>query len=264
MVEDERDDQPDEGELHDRPRGRDQQLALQPDPLPAGEPRGDQREHDRDDQRGHSTTRPSSSRTARDATRSACARSWVIIRIARPCCGKRAHERLDPGRGLGVERGGRLVEQQHARLAGQRAGDRHPRALADGERAGVAIEELDGQPRAHQRLGERGLGRRREPVGEVRAHVAGEHHRRLGDQRDALAQRARVERGDVHALELHPPRDRPVEADQAAQQARLPRARRPDQRGDRPGGNVERDVVEHQPAPALVAQAAYREAGRFS
>ena len=42
----------------------------------------------------------------------------------------------------GVERAERLVEQQHLRLDGQRAGERHPLALAAGELARVALAEV--------------------------------------------------------------------------------------------------------------------------
>ena len=43
------------------------------------------------------------------------------------------------GADLRVQRAERLVEQQHARLDGQRARQRHPLALAAGELVGVAL-----------------------------------------------------------------------------------------------------------------------------
>ena len=42
---------------------------------------------------------------------------------------------------LGVERAERLVEQQHLRVDGERAGQRHPLALAAGELRRVAVLE---------------------------------------------------------------------------------------------------------------------------
>jgi hypothetical protein len=43
---------------------------------------------------------------------------------------------------VGIERGRRLVEQQHARLVDQRLGQAHPRLLARRELAGGAVEDL--------------------------------------------------------------------------------------------------------------------------
>ena len=42
----------------------------------------------------------------------------------------------------GVERAERLVEQQHLRLDGERAGERHPLALAARELVRVALAEV--------------------------------------------------------------------------------------------------------------------------
>ena len=42
---------------------------------------------------------------------------------------------------LPVERAERLVEEQHLRLLGERAGERHPLALAAGELVGLALGE---------------------------------------------------------------------------------------------------------------------------
>ena len=47
---------------------------------------------------------------------------------------------VDPG--AGVERGHRLVEQQHLGLGGERPGQRHPLRLAAGELGGPAAGEV--------------------------------------------------------------------------------------------------------------------------
>src|SRR5215210_3845085 len=52
-------------------------------------------------------------------------------------CRRRSHSRS--GADLGVERAERLVEQQHTRLDGERAGQRHALALTAGELARVAL-----------------------------------------------------------------------------------------------------------------------------
>ena len=43
---------------------------------------------------------------------------------------------------VGVERRQRLVEQQHGRVAGERAGDGHPLALAAGQAPGLLPREM--------------------------------------------------------------------------------------------------------------------------
>ena len=50
--------------------------------------------------------------------------------------GQRGHDVEDLVDHLGVERGGRLVEEHHLRVHGQRAGDRHPLLLAAGQLRG--------------------------------------------------------------------------------------------------------------------------------
>ena len=63
---------------------------------------------------------------------------------------------------LGVERAERLVEQQHARLDRQRAGQGHALALAAGELRGIALGEaleLDQLEQAHDPLADLGVAR---------------------------------------------------------------------------------------------------------
>ena len=47
-----------------------------------------------------------------------------------------------PVGGVGIERGGRLVEQQHLRLVDQRLGERHAGLLSGRELAGRPVEQV--------------------------------------------------------------------------------------------------------------------------
>ena len=58
----------------------------------------------------------------------------LVVQAAQPGAQLLAH--------AGVERAERLVEQQHVRLDGERAGERHPLALAAGELGRVALAEV--------------------------------------------------------------------------------------------------------------------------
>ena len=112
---------------------------------------------------------------------------------------------------LGVQRAGGLVEQQQRRAAQDGARDGDALALAAGEphaalaqggveAFGQAVEELGGKGGlgrgAH--LGVAGLG---PAVADVLQARCGEDHRLLRHQADAPAQRRRVGRGDVDAVE---------------------------------------------------------------
>ena len=57
----------------------------------------------------------------------------LVVQAAQPVPQVGAH--------LGVERTERLVEQQHLRVDGERAGERHPLALAAGQLRRVAVLE---------------------------------------------------------------------------------------------------------------------------
>ena len=57
----------------------------------------------------------------------------LIVQPAQPAAQLLAH--------LGVERAERLVEQQHARAHGERAGERDALALAAGKLRGIAVRQ---------------------------------------------------------------------------------------------------------------------------
>ena len=79
------------------------------------------------------------------------------------------------GAHLGVERAERLVEQQHLRVDGERAGQRHPLALAAGQLRRVAVlepVEADDLEQLVDLPGDLGLGplADRQAEGDVVAH----------------------------------------------------------------------------------------------
>ena len=92
-------------------------------------------------------------------------------------------------RGLGVQRGGRLVGQQHRRLGGQRAGDPDALLLAAGELRGVGAGAVREPDEVEQ------LERAPAPLGPARA-------RDLQRQRDVLERGPRAQQ--VELLEDHP------------------------------------------------------------
>ena len=60
---------------------------------------------------------------------------------------------LEPLQGLDVEMVGRLVQQQHVRRSGQRAGQRGARELASGERVQRPVQIAVGEPEAVRHRG---------------------------------------------------------------------------------------------------------------
>ena len=134
----------------------------------------------------------------------------------------RAHVALDDALALVVERRGRFVEDEDARIGDQRAGDGDALALAAGEIGAallddrvVALRQLGdelvgaGEPRRlhHQRARRGGIGQR-----DVLVDRAVEQHVLLQHDADLAAQPGRVELGDVDAVEHHLAGVRAVEA----------------------------------------------------
>ena len=125
------------------------------------------------------SSRPARMTPTRSATASASSWSWVTNSVVVPtssCTPPDLVAQLHPH--LGVQRGERLVEQQHARLDGERAGQRDPLLLAAGELVGVAVGLLG---EAHQVQHLAGRGRRS----------------RLALPRSLQSERDVVERGQV-------------------------------------------------------------------
>ena len=67
----------------------------------------------------------------RSASAAASSKSCVTRSVGRPQIGKQLRElAADDAAGVGVERGERLVEQEHGRVTGECAGERDPLTLA--------------------------------------------------------------------------------------------------------------------------------------
>ncbi len=148
--------------------------------------------------------------------------------------------------GRDVEVGERLVHQQQARLAEQRAGDRRPLRFAARQPRRAAVEQR----------GDAGARDRRHRAGMARRGARGGISEIIGDaqvrqQADRLARRSRPG-GDAPArtrrlsCQIAPSMvtvpAKTVEPGDCAQNGRLARARRPEQRGDAGRRDVESDV----------------------
>ncbi len=177
---------------------------------------------------------------------------------------QRAHDVEDVAGQLGVERGGRLVEEQDARLERQGAGDRHALLLAAGElgrvvagavgeadglelNAGLGLGVLAGEAAdADQGLGDVAEGGHVRPEVELledHADVAAHRADGAGGQAHALARRAEGVAEGL-AVDLDQAAGRLLEEGDAAEQRRLARARRADDAGDLAARRREVDAVE--------------------
>ena len=155
----------------------------------------------------------------------------LVVQPAQPRAQVLAHAR--------VERAERLVEQQHLGLDRERAGERHPLALAAGELRGIALGEARRAARAR-------AARRRARVissfGRLRISSPNATFSRHGhvlegrvvleDEADAAL--LRRERGRVVARRSDRARVGLLEPGDDAQQRRLAAAARAEQRGQRP------------------------------
>ena len=170
--------------------------------------------------------------------------------------------------------GGRLVEEQQARVAGERAGDLQPPLVAIGQIAGVAVRMLldaDEPQQLHRLVGDPGLLLSLAPgfeqgVPDFRVHsrmladpdvVEGRH---VGEEPDLLkgpsdaqlGDPVRLEAGDVLALENHLAGRRLVDAGDRVEQRGFAGSVRPDQREDLALSDLKADLVDGgQPAEAF-------------
>ena len=138
------------------------------------------------------------------------ARRWAMTSVVRPA--RQPLQRLlHRALALGVERAGRLVEQQDRRVAQDRAGDREALALAAGEHHAaladlgvVALrqpgDELVRRGGAGRRL-DLGVAGLRPAEADVLARRGGEDHRLLRHQRDCAAQVGARQLAQVDAVE---------------------------------------------------------------
>jgi hypothetical protein len=179
----------------------------------------------------------------------------LVVQAAQPAAQLLAH--------LGVEGAEGLVEQQHARLDGQGAGEGHALALAARdlvrEAPGEALELHEAQQLAHalrDGLALRARGPR--PHAQAEGHVLEHGHVAeegvvLEDEAHAAVREALA--GDVLAVEQDGPAARVglLEAGDDAQQRGLARARGPQQRDQAAGGHREAHLL--QRAVAAEAEA---------
>ena len=168
----------------------------------------------------------------------------LVVQLAQPAAQLAAHAR--------VERAERLVEQQHARLHRERARERDALALPAGELGRHAPREpleLDQvEQLVHARLDLRLLRAARavlhaQAEGDVLEHV------HVSEQRVVLEHEAdpavaRAARGGVLAVERDRARVGVLEPGDQAQQGRLARARRAEQRDELAGLDVQRHVAQ--------------------
>ena len=97
-----------------------------------------------------------------------------------------------------VERGRRLVEQQHLGFEGEGASEHHPLLLADREPRGLAVRVLGGQPRERQAAVNVGVAAAEaRAVGHVVGDAARKRRRQLGHEAGSAAQLERVEVANV-------------------------------------------------------------------
>ena len=191
---------------------------------------------------------------ANTSTRSAASavdRRWATLTVVRPSA--RRTSAVDEGPlGLGIDRGGRLVEDQQSGVGELRAGQRDELALADRQAlAPLARPRCRGR-RAAGRPTSRGRARandvldRRRSVAPVaaHAHVVARPSRRTGSRPGApCGPRVRRDAGSTSRRSTPPMRIRPVgRVGQPAQQlgeGRLARTGLADDGDVRPGGDVD-------------------------
>ncbi len=168
----------------------------------------------------------------------------AVVQLAQPFAQFLAHQR--------VERAERLVEQQHLRLDGKRAGERHALALAARElrRETPAIAlQLDQREQILDPLADLGVRRAlsARPRAQAEGDVLGDIHvpeQRIILEHEADAAPAHRHGERIAAIEQHAPAARLLEPGNDAQQRRLAGAGRPEQRDQFARLDVERDVGE--------------------
>ena len=206
--------------------------------------------------------RPLFSTAMRSATSSASSWSWVTSTVVTwtSSCRRRSHC-AQLGADLGVQRAERLVEQQHLRLDRERAGERHPLALAAGELRRVALLEARRGRRSRAARRPRASISRLGPLADRQAEgdvVAHGHVLERGvvleDEADAALLRRHA--GDVVPADRRPRPESGVSSPAMMRSSvDLPEPLGPEQRGERPVGDLERDVVEgDEVAVALAAR----------
>ena len=160
---------------------------------------------------------------------------------------------------LGVEVRERLVEEQHPRLDGQRAGDRHPLLLAAGELARIArliLRELHQLEHPAHALSDLRSG----PAAQRQAEGDVVEHGQVREQRVVLedhAEPAALGRQVIDRASIEPDlaaRGR-KQPGQQVQRGGLAAARRPQEGDELAAVYVERELVEHRAGAEALRQA---------
>ena len=157
---------------------------------------------------------------------------------------------------LGVERAERLVEQQHLRLDGEGARERHALALAAGELRRIPIAEV---VELHELQQVRHLRRdlrvrrtmRSRPHAQAERDVLEDRHvteERVVLKHEADAALADLPAGRILAVEEHAAAIGRLEPRHDAQQRRLAATRRPEQRHQLARAHLEAHVAERREA----------------
>ena len=163
-----------------------------------------------------------------------------------------------------IQRAGRLVKDQDARIGDQGAGDRDALALAAGER-GAALADLGvvaiGQPgdefmraREFRRLDDLLHRQRRVGEADIVAHRAVEQHVVLQHDADLPAQPGRIHQCDVDPVDEHLALFGNIEALHQLGQRALARARGADDADHLPGRDIELHLRQHRRAVGQVAE----------
>ena len=163
---------------------------------------------------------------------------------------------------FGIERRGRLVEQDDRRAAQERPGDRQPLALAAGElQPALADDGVEALRHALDEFGaarllggaiDLGVARLRLAVAEILEHRAVEQRDVLLHHGDILAQAFLGDLGDVLLVDQHVAAVGIVEALDQREHGRLAGARPAGQADPLAGPDVEVEVLQHPPAAGIV------------
>jgi len=173
----------------------------------------------------------------------------------RPAFHRLAQAEPDPTFRGRVHRSGCVVEDQDARVDGDRPGDREPLPLAAGQRdPALADHRVEALRQAFDelvRLGKPGhvldffVAQARGAEGDVLADRGREEERVLGDRADLTPERAELHVPHIGAVDRDASGSDVVEARHERGQRRLARARVSDQRDRLTGRYVEVDALEH-------------------
>ncbi len=169
---------------------------------------------------------------------------------------------------LGVERPEGFIEQQHARLDRQRAGERDALALPAGELRRVTVGqpvELHQFQQAMHAAADLGLVRALAPRLHAQAEGHVLEHRHVAEQRVVLEHEADLAFaymgvGGVLAFEDDAPGVRRLQPGDDPQQRGLAAARRPQQGDQFTAGEVERNLVERGEGAELLVDVLYLDA----